>query len=116
MASRIFIFSIVLGAKYLSYVKSIETHARAVLTINILSIGTVQLLSVFKKKEIKEEIAPTYSIIMYFMLLIYMPILYQIFEMYQIIQQSTVVEGVIDKNIPSVRYYYPTSFTIVRQF
>ena len=43
--------------------------------------------------------------LMYFMLLKYMPILYQIFEMYQIIQQSTVVEGVIDKNIPSVRYY-----------
>ena len=33
MAPRIFIFSIVLGAKYLSYVKSIETHARAFLTL-----------------------------------------------------------------------------------
>ena len=29
MAPRIFIFSIVLGAEYVSYVKSIETHARA---------------------------------------------------------------------------------------
>ena len=44
---------------------------------------------------------------MYFMLLVYMPILYQIFEIYQIIPQSTVVEGVIDKNIPSVRHYSP---------
>ena len=40
-APRIFIFSIVLGAEYLSYVKSIETHAWAFLTLNILSIGTV---------------------------------------------------------------------------
>ena len=38
------IFSIVLGAQYLSYVKSIETHARAFLTLNILSIGTVYCL------------------------------------------------------------------------
>ena len=29
MAPRIFIFSIVLGAEFLSYLKSIETHARA---------------------------------------------------------------------------------------
>ena len=43
MAPRIFIFSIVLGTKYLSYVKSIETHARSFLTLNILSIGTVSL-------------------------------------------------------------------------
>ena len=40
-APRIFIFSIVLGAENLSYVKSIETHARAFLTLNILFIGTV---------------------------------------------------------------------------
>jgi hypothetical protein len=40
-APRIFIFSIVLGAEYLSYVISIGTHARAFLTLNILSIGTV---------------------------------------------------------------------------
>jgi hypothetical protein len=40
-APRIFIFSIVLGAEYLSSVKSIETHARTFLTPNILSIGTV---------------------------------------------------------------------------
>ena len=40
-APRIFIFSIVLAADYLSYVKSIETHARAFLTLNILYIGTV---------------------------------------------------------------------------
>ena len=41
MAPRLFIFSIVLGAERLSYVKSIETHAHAFLTLNILSIGTV---------------------------------------------------------------------------
>ena len=31
----------ILGAENLSYLKSIETHARAFLTLNILSIGTV---------------------------------------------------------------------------
>ena len=39
---RIFIFSIALGAENLSYVKSIETHARTFFTLNILSIGTVK--------------------------------------------------------------------------
>ena len=43
-APRIFIFSIVLGAEYLFYVKSIETYTRALLTLNILSIGTVFFL------------------------------------------------------------------------
>ena len=38
---RDFHFSIVLGAEYLSYVKSIENHARAFLTLDILPIGTV---------------------------------------------------------------------------
>ena len=55
MAVRIFIFSIVLGAEYLSYVKSIDTHARAFLTLDILSIGTVNELFVFiemKQKKI----------------------------------------------------------------
>ena len=41
-APRIFIFSIVLGAENLSDVKSIETHARTFLSLNILSIGTVK--------------------------------------------------------------------------
>ena len=41
MAPRIFIFSIVLVAEYLSYLKSIETHARAFFAPNILSIATV---------------------------------------------------------------------------
>ena len=41
-APRIFIFSIVLGAECLSYLKSIETHACAFLTLIILSIGTVE--------------------------------------------------------------------------
>ena len=45
-APRIFIFSIVLGAENLSYVKSIETHARAFLPLNISAIGSV----VIKKK------------------------------------------------------------------
>ena len=40
-APRIFIFSIALSAEYLSYVKSIETHARAFLTLIILAIGRV---------------------------------------------------------------------------
>ena len=40
-APRIFIFSIVLGAEYLSYVKSIETHARAFLPLNISAVGSV---------------------------------------------------------------------------
>ena len=34
--------AIVLGAEYLSHVKSIETHARVFLTLNILYIGTVK--------------------------------------------------------------------------
>ena len=38
----IFIFAIVLGAENLSYAKSIETHVRAFLTLDILAIGTVQ--------------------------------------------------------------------------
>ena len=41
MAPRIFIFSTVLSAECLSYLKSIETHARAFLTLIILAIGTV---------------------------------------------------------------------------
>ena len=36
-----FIFSSVLGAENLSYLKSIETHARAFLTLIILAIGSV---------------------------------------------------------------------------
>ena len=34
-------FKIVLGAEYLSYVKSIEAHARAFFKVIIFSIGTV---------------------------------------------------------------------------
>ena len=44
-APRIFIFSIVLGAENLLYVKSIETHARAFLPLNISAICTVQIAS-----------------------------------------------------------------------
>ena len=40
-APRIFIFSIVLGAENLYYVKSIETHARAFLPLNISAISSV---------------------------------------------------------------------------
>ena len=44
IAPRIFIFSIVLGAKYLFDVKSIETHACTFLTLNMLAKGRVQFL------------------------------------------------------------------------
>ena len=40
-ALRIFIFSIPMGADYSFYVKTIETHAREFLTLNILAIGSV---------------------------------------------------------------------------
>ena len=40
-ATRIFIFLIVLGAEYLYYVKSIETHVGAFLPLDISAIGTV---------------------------------------------------------------------------
>ena len=43
-APKIFIFSIVLGAEYLSYVKSIETHARTFLPLNISAVGSVNSL------------------------------------------------------------------------
>ena len=44
-AHRIFIFSIVLGAENLSYMKLIETHARAFLALIILTIGRVAYFS-----------------------------------------------------------------------
>ena len=40
-APRIFIFSIVLGAENLSYMKLIETHACSFFTVNISAIGMV---------------------------------------------------------------------------
>ena len=40
-APRIFIFSIAMGADYTFYVKTIETHARTFLPLNISQIGTV---------------------------------------------------------------------------
>ena len=40
-APRILIFSIAMGAEYSFYVKTIETHARAFLTLNILAMGRV---------------------------------------------------------------------------
>ena len=42
-APRIFIFSIVLGAEYLSDVKSIETHACTFLPLYISAVGSVHL-------------------------------------------------------------------------
>ena len=45
MAARIFIFSIVLDAEKLSYMKSIETHARVFLVLIILSISSVILVN-----------------------------------------------------------------------
>ena len=41
-APKIFIFSIVLGAECLSYLESIETHARAFFKVIIFSIGSVR--------------------------------------------------------------------------
>ena len=38
---RILIFSIAMGANYSLYVKTIETHERAFLALNILAIGRV---------------------------------------------------------------------------
>ena len=51
-APRILNFLIVPGAKCKSYLKSIETHARAFLTLIILSIGTMidKLLTKIVKK------------------------------------------------------------------
>ena len=40
-APMIFIFSIVVGDKYSSNVKSIETNARAFLPLNIAAVGSV---------------------------------------------------------------------------
>ena len=40
-APRILIFSIAMGAEYLFYMKSIETHARAFLPLNKSAIGSV---------------------------------------------------------------------------
>ena len=42
-APRILIFSIAMGADYTFYVKTIETHTRAFLTLNILAIGRVYI-------------------------------------------------------------------------
>jgi hypothetical protein len=42
MAPRILIFSIAMGANCSFYVKTIETHARTFLTLNILAIGRVR--------------------------------------------------------------------------
>ena len=58
MAPRIFIFSIVLGADYLSYVKSIDTHARTFLTLNIISIGTVYVMEISLRRGVDGSIKP----------------------------------------------------------
>ena len=66
MAQRIFIFSIVLGTEYLSDVKSLETHARTFLTLDILYIGTVVrigFLSVSQVPTILLELLYSYVII-----------------------------------------------------
>ena len=51
-APRILIFSIAMGADYSFYVKIIETHARAFLTLNILAIGRVSedIMTKFKSQ------------------------------------------------------------------
>ena len=43
-APRILIFSIAMGADYSFYVKTIETHNPAFLTLNILAIGRVYVV------------------------------------------------------------------------
>ena len=48
-APRIFIFSIVLDAENLAYVKSIETNARAFLPLNISAISSVPVEDKWKK-------------------------------------------------------------------
>ena len=45
MAPRISVFSIAMGADYSFYVKTIETHVRAFLALNILAICSVPYLS-----------------------------------------------------------------------
>ena len=63
VAPRILIFSIAMGADYSFYVKTIETHVHALLTLNILAIDRVLckekmtwllefLGTIFKKKNI----------------------------------------------------------------
>ena len=61
MAPRILIFSIVLGAEYLCQVKSIETHVLALLTINILSIGTVLCLVFLQVQNYFELSKPSWT-------------------------------------------------------
>ena len=50
-APRIFIFSIVLSAENLSYVKSIETHARAFMPLNISAISSVHASMIMINKK-----------------------------------------------------------------
>ena len=47
-APRILIFSIAMGADHSFYVKTIETHARAFLPLNISAIGTVKCVRKFE--------------------------------------------------------------------
>ena len=57
-APRIFIFSIVLGAENLSYVKSIQIHACAFLPLNISaksSVGEEQNINIYHELIIKIE-------------------------------------------------------------
>ena len=44
-APRILVFSIAMDADYSFYVKTIETHARAFLALNILAISSTKLLT-----------------------------------------------------------------------
>ena len=60
---HILFFSIVLGAEYLSYVKSIETHARAFLPLNISAVGSVQSNSKSFKPLQRVRSHPDYELI-----------------------------------------------------
>ena len=49
MAPRILIFSIAMGADHSFYVKTIETHARTFLPLNISAVGSVtQIIAIFE--------------------------------------------------------------------
>ena len=54
----ILVFSIAMGANYTFYVKTIDTHACAFLTLNILAIGRVKSIRYI---ELKAEIEATKS-------------------------------------------------------
>ena len=61
-APRILIFSIAMGAEYLFYMKSIETHARAFLALIILGIGTVLIIKRILSRDNKQTFELRFSV------------------------------------------------------